>query len=194
MTSLPQYTVWQGILTSVRVAMRALEEARATALRPGRIPRVTEWQDGVHYEGAVVAHLGETWQARRDTGRPPPHDDWICLAARGLEGASPAYKGAWKAATAYQAHDVAMVDGSSFVALRDAPGPCPGDGWRLLAGRGKSGPPGPPGASGERGWPGLPGNSPVSLSLDDDGLLTMTMSDGTRLTCDFYPVLSRIAR
>jgi Collagen triple helix repeat (20 copies) len=103
-------------------------------------------------------------------------------------------KGAWKPASAYEALDVVMLDGSSFIALHDAPGACPGDGWRLLASRGKSGPPGSAGPIGERGYPGPPGAAPVSLEVDDNGLLTQRLSDGTTLTCDFYPVLARMAR
>jgi hypothetical protein len=112
----------------------------------------------------------------------------------GSDGRTLAPKGAWKAAGAYEALDVVMLDGSSFIALHDAPGACPGDGWRLLAGRGKSGPPGPTGPIGERGYPGPPGAAPVSLEVDDNGLLTQRLSDGTILTCDFYPVLARMAR
>jgi hypothetical protein len=34
----------------------------------------------------------------------------------------------------------------------------------------------------------------VALELDGEGLLTLRLSDGSALTCDFYPVLSRVAR
>jgi hypothetical protein len=112
----------------------------------------------------------------------------------GSDGRTLMPKGAWKPASAYEALDVVMLDGSSFIALHDAPGACPGDGWRLLAGRGKSGPPGATGPIGERGYPGPPGAAPVSLEVDDNGLLTQRLSDGTILTCDFYPVLARMAR
>lgn len=188
----PRYTLWQAIAAAIGLSTRAIEEARAAANKPGLVPRIIEWRAGVHYEGAAVTHARATWQAVRDTGSEPPGDDWRLLAAPGSDGRTPSFRGAWKAAGAYQALDVAMVDGSSFIALRDAPGPCPGDGWRLLAGRGKSGPPGPPGAQGERGWPGPPGASVASLAVDADGLLTLRMSDGTALTADFYPVLARL--
>jgi hypothetical protein len=52
-----------------------------------------------------------------------------------------------------------MVDGSSFVALKDHPGPCPGDDWQLLASRGSRGHQGP---SGERGLPGPRGDAGAS--------------------------------
>jgi hypothetical protein len=47
-----------------------------------------------------------------------------------------------------------MVNGSSFVALKDAPGPCPGSDWHLLASRGSRGSRGPVGLGGARGEPG----------------------------------------
>jgi hypothetical protein len=43
-----------------------------------------------------------------------------------------------------------LVGGSSFVALRDNPGPCPGRGWTLLAAADKDGATGPRGERGER--------------------------------------------
>lgn len=42
----------------------------------------------------------------------------------------------------YSALDVVALDGGSFAARRDNPGPCPGDGWQLLVQRGKPGKPG----------------------------------------------------
>ena len=49
-----------------------------------------------------------------------------------------------------------MVDGSSFVALKDHPGPCPGADWQLLASRGSRG---DRGLKGERGLPGPKGDA-----------------------------------
>jgi hypothetical protein len=51
-------------------------------------------------------------------------------------------RGTYSMAASYRAGDVAMLNGSSFVARRDNPGACPGDGWQLLAMRGKTGRPG----------------------------------------------------
>src|SRR5205823_2053283 len=63
-------------------------------------------------------------------------------------------RGTFDATADYRAFDVVMLGGSSFVALRDAPGDCPGPGWQLLAScgrRGERGVAGPRGARGERG-------------------------------------------
>jgi hypothetical protein len=47
--------------------------------------------------------------------------------------------GPFDAKAFYSKHEVAMVNGSSFIATKDAPGPCPGNGWRLLASAGSRG-------------------------------------------------------
>jgi hypothetical protein len=44
-----------------------------------------------------------------------------------------------------------LVNGSSFVALRDSPGTCPGSGWQLMAASGRDGKDGQRGPRGERG-------------------------------------------
>lgn len=190
----PRYTMWQAIAAAIRLATRAIEEARAAAQKPARVPRVAEWQAGVHYEGAAVTHAGSSWQAVRDTGTEPPGEDWLCLAERGTDARTPALRGAWKVEGAYQRLDVVISGGSSFIALCDAPGACPGDDWQMIARSGRAGPPGPPGPPGERGWPGPPGVSATAFDVDADGLLTLRLSDGSALTCDLYPVLARIAR
>jgi hypothetical protein len=52
--------------------------------------------------------------------------------------------------------DVVACGGSSFIALKDSPGPCPSSGdWQLLAGRGSRG---PTGSRGERGFAGPKGD------------------------------------
>ena len=161
---------------------------------PGKLAAVSAWRAGVWYSGDVVTHGGSTWQALRDTGQPPPAEDWLMLAAAGRDGRSLAFRGTWKAGRDYGYLDVVAHDGGSWVALQDAPGPCPGDGWQLVASRGKAGPLGPRGADGERGYPGPPGPAPQGFSVDEAGLLTLTLSDGSALTADLYPLLIRAPR
>ncbi len=127
--------------------LRHVEEAVAAAIPPkeelrgpaGRLPAVKAWVDGVHYEGDVVAHKGALYQASADTGREPPHADWVCLAERGGDGRSVDVRGTYEEGGEYRHLDIVALNGGSFIAKRDAPGPCPGDGWQLLAGRGKPG-------------------------------------------------------
>jgi hypothetical protein len=160
---------------------------------PGLLPIVKEWSDRVHYAGEVVTFFGATWQAMRDTGRTPLDvDDWICIAAAGCNGAdggTPNPRGLWSAGEPYRRLDVVMVNGSSFVAAIDDPGPCPGDGWRLLAARGRSGKPGEPGRAATA--------SPIAvvgLAVDGEGLLTLINGDGSTVTCDLFPVLDKVRR
>jgi hypothetical protein len=125
---------------------------------PGKLPRVKSWKpETVHYAGDVVAYDGGTFQARRDTGQPPSHADWICLATAGRDGKSLVVRGTFDPDAVYRRLDVVALNGGSFVALRDAPGPCPGPGWQLLTSPGKRGPAGQSGEKGERGERGPPG-------------------------------------
>ncbi len=195
----PRYSLWQTVHVALRLAMRAIEEVRAAKPGPrgetgppGKFAALKAWAGGVHYEASLVTHHGASWCAMRDTAEEPPHADWLCIAERGTDGRTPAFRGAWKAAQAYEALDVVMCDGSSFIALYEAPGACPGDGWRLLAARGKSGPPGAAGPIGERGYPGPPGAAPVALEIDGEGLLTLRLSDGGSIGCDLYPILAKL--
>lgn len=186
-----------GKSVTVDECLPAIEEAllQAVAALPaakdgkdGMLPVVREWSDQVHYKTHVVAHAGSTYQALRDTAKAPPHDDWICLARAGADGLSFSIKGTWDATGGYQKLDVVTLNGASFAARNDLPGPCPGEGWQLIAMQGKQGKPGPA-LKGDRG---LPGPMIQSMSVDDDGMLSVKNSDGSVVTCDLYPLLSRI--
>jgi hypothetical protein len=129
---------------------------------PALFPETRVWSpDAVSYRGDVVTHAGGTWQARKDTGKEPPHPDWIPLAVPGRDGRdgrdaiSPTVRGTWRPDASYQALNVVAFNKGSFIAKYDNPGTCPGDGWQLLVSavkgerglrgdRGPSGPPGPP--------------------------------------------------
>jgi hypothetical protein len=60
-------------------------------------------------------------------------------------------RGTFDQSASYHRLDVVALNGGSFIALKDAPGPCPGSGWQLLASQGKRG------AAGEKGERGLIG-------------------------------------
>jgi len=164
----------------------------------GFLSEVRAWEDRIHYAGAVVAHDGGSWQAVRDTGKAPPHDDWICIAARGADGRdghdgrSLVPRGTWREGESYKALEFVAFNGASFVAKRDEPGPCPGDGWQLLSGVGKRGDRGERGERGLKGDRGEPGASVIAIDVDGDGLLTLTNADGSTVQCDLYPLLSKL--
>ena len=166
----------------------------------GKLPIVREWEDRVHYEGDVVAHDGSVWQASKDTGKAPGSEDWRCLIRRGTDGAdgkngtdgrSFALRGTWLDISEYRHLDVVTLNGAAFAAKRDNPGTCPGEGWQMIAMQGKRGQTGDkaPGIKGDRGEPGQP---VVAATVDDEGLLTLTNGDGSTVTCDLYPLLSKL--
>jgi hypothetical protein len=125
---------------------------------PGQLPAAREWEpDTIHYAGAVVTHAGATWQARRDTAQAPGYADWACLARPGRDAAMPNVRGTWSEGETYAVLDIVALGGSSFIARRDQPGRCPGEGWQLIASAGKPGIKGPKGETGERGEPGARG-------------------------------------
>lgn len=85
--------------------------------------------------------------------------------------------GKWKADGTYRAMDVVAFNGSEWRAIRDDPGPLPGDGWMLGA---KGGTKGAPGERGERGPAGPQGPAGVGIrELDfDNGHLIVRLTDG----------------
>ena len=135
----------------------------------------------VHYRGDIVTHRGSTYQARCDTAREPPHEDWICVAHAGVDGKdgrdgrSLEVRGLFSDKETYKALDIVALNGGSFIAKKDNPGPCPGAGWQLIASQGKRG------DKGERGLQGIPG-VPVVIQkwrLDRDNYIAVpVMSDG----------------
>jgi hypothetical protein len=148
----------------------------------GKLPLAKLWKpETVYYEGDVVACDGGTFQARRDTGQPPSHADWLCLATAGRDGNSITMRGTFDQSASYRRLDVVAFNGGSFVALKDAPGPCPGSGWQLLASQGKRGVAGEKGERGERGPRGESGATIRDWKIDRAHYVaTPVMSDVAR--------------
>ncbi len=161
---------------------------------PGKLPLVGPWVDRVHRESDVVTHDGGVFQALRDTGKAPPHDDWRCIVPAARAGRSFNLRATWSPEESYRHLDVVVLDGGAFAARRDDPGPCPGDGWQLIVARGKPGRPGDRGPQGERGDRGEPGPAVTSFELDHTGMVTLTNADGSTVEQDIAPVLSRLSR
>jgi hypothetical protein len=134
---------------------------------PGKLPIVKLWTpETVYYAGDVVAYDGGTFQAQRDTGQPPSHAHWICLATAGRDGKTIAVRGTFNETAEYHRLDVVALNGGSFIALKDAPGPCPGPGWQLIASQGKRGAAGEKGPPGPRGDAGASGATIVGWKID----------------------------
>jgi hypothetical protein len=130
------------------------------------LPRVKIWrEDTVSYEGDCVAFNGALFQAQCDTGKSPLFSKhWMCLATAGADGKPIRHRGEFQADVGYCEHDAVLVDDSSFVALRDDPGPCPGRGWHLLAAAGRDGKQGATGPQGERGLIGPRGEPAPTIT------------------------------
>jgi hypothetical protein len=156
-------------------------EARIARLEQSVADRLAAVRDGADGKDGERGEPGER-------GLPGDKGEPGCA---GRDGRSFAIRGTWLESETYCELDVVALNGASFGARRDDPGPCPGDGWQLIAAQGKRGNAGERGASvkGERGPPGVP---PASIAVDDDGMLTLTNADGSRVTCDLYPLLSRL--
>jgi collagen triple helix repeat protein len=162
---------------------------------PGKLPVVRSWADQIHYEGDVVTFDGGTWQAGCDTGRAPPHEDWVPLARAGRDGkdgASFKICGTWDQNKQYNALNVVILNGGAFVAKADHPGSCPGPDWQIMASQGKQGKPGERGPAGPKGERGEPAAEVIGMELDNTGMLTLLRSDGKIISCDFSPLLSRM--
>jgi hypothetical protein len=147
---------------------------------PAKFQTIRAWRpDTIYHEGAIVAFAGGTWQAQRDTARVPGSQDWVCLASAGH---SFTVRGTFNETAEYHLLDVVALNGGSFVALKDAPGPCPGSGWQLLASQGKrgaAGEKGERGAQGPQGNPGLSGATIRDWKIDREKYAaTPLMSDG----------------
>jgi hypothetical protein len=155
---------------------------------PGKLPLVKAYRpDEVHYAGEVVVYEGCAYQAQRDTARAPSHDrDWVCIAVagrNGVDGRSPTVRGTFDPNVSYKKLDIVALNKGSFITRRDDPGPCPGNGWQLIAAHGAPGDKGPPGPRGERGAQGAkgePGASIVDWQIDRPNYQAIpVMSDGT---------------
>ena len=125
--------------SAVSRARKASRGERGETGPIGLLPVVKLWQpDTVFYRGDVVAHDGGTFQAQRDTGQPPEHADWLCLAVAGRDGVTPEVRGTFAADGVYKRLDIVAFNGGSFIARRDNPGECPGPGWQLLTKQGRA--------------------------------------------------------
>jgi hypothetical protein len=106
----------------------------------------------------------------------------VLIACGGRDAITPQVLGTYNEDTEYHRLDIVALNGSSFIAKRDDPGPCPGEGWQLLASAGRTGGRGERGPAGldGRGIKGEPGTSIVGWDVDQ-GSYTATprMSDGT---------------
>jgi hypothetical protein len=128
------------LLSRIVELERRLDDFKRIANQPGtqgppgtgKLPIAKEYVAGrVHYESDVVTHVGALWQAQCDTVHSPPHDDWTLLARPGRDATMPTVCGTYDTCGKYKKLDIVVSDGAAFIAKRDNPGICPGDGWQI---------------------------------------------------------------
>lgn len=154
--------------------------------KDGAVSRVETWDRERYYsKGAVVTHNAGAWQASLNTDDEPGHSDaWLCLMSgiealtvddegvikarwtdgrvedlgciRGPKGESWKSVGTYDPDGWYATNDVVILRGTSYVALSDTPGTCPGKGWQMVA-QAQRGPAGKPGKNGTDGAQGQQG-------------------------------------
>src|SRR6516165_2485544 len=152
---------------------------------PGKLEIVKDHIKGqVYYQrDLVIAGDGALYQAERDTAATPPDTDWRCITRAGRDGkdALMRIEGTYDPAAKYRWLSIVTLNGSSFVAHDDDPGPCPGDGWQLIASAGRRGQQGPQGERGERGLMGPPAIVPriASTNIDAGYNLNLIYTDGS---------------
>jgi hypothetical protein len=152
---------------------------------PGAFPEPRAWTEGaVHYECQLVTHRGSTWYARRDTASCPPGEDWLLVAAAGVDAPVGEVCGLHDPARVYRKFDLVVRDGAEWRAKHDNPGALPGAGWALSAEQGKRGKPGEKGDRGEKGdhGPVGPAGKSAPTIVDwaiEDYRAAPIMSDGS---------------
>jgi hypothetical protein len=184
----------ESTISDVRLALREdILEAVTGKLREDRLDLDEALFAASKRFGRLSVAIEERLAEMRD-GEPGPPGERGEPGPEGRAGLSFTIRGTWIEINEYRALDVVALGGASFAARHDDPGPCPGDGWQLIAAQGKrgnAGERGSPGVKGDRGEPGLP---VVAMSINDEGMLTLVNGDGSTVACDLYPLLTKVAR
>jgi hypothetical protein len=149
---------------------------------PGKLEIVKDHVENrvYHERDLVVAGDGALYQVDCDTAATPPHADWRCITRAGRDGHDAlnfSIEGTHDPAKKYRRLSIVTLNGSSFVARHDDPGPCPGDGWQLLASASRRGQQGLKGERGERGSTGplaIAPRMPAAKSMPDTISISFT--------------------
>jgi hypothetical protein len=138
--------------------------------------------------GEVIATLSDDLHRQIEKGIIE-----LRLAARvqdGADGRSFRIRSTFNPRERYKALDVVALNGASFVAQQDDPGPCPGDNWQLLCSQGKKG---QAGADGRNGRDGRDAPRITDWVVNRETYSAIpVMSDGSRgATLNLHPLFER---
>ena len=161
-------------------------------------------------EGDLGAWRGGIWYASKDTSLTPDDDTSWRLCLNGIAGSTFRYEedgsagtlaiilsdgrkvehifclspvrllGAWQEGEEYSLNDEVAFNGCTWRAMRGTMSQPPGEDWRLVSQRGKSGPRGELGPPGPSGPAGPPGAGIKNVEFVDGGFL-ITLTDGNTL-------------
>jgi hypothetical protein len=137
----------------------------------------------VHYRGEIACYQGSTYQAKRDTGRPPDDlEHWVVLAKCGADGRAMRWRGKYATNAPYMRNDVVEFDGSCYVAIKNGAVGIPSyasSDWNLMARAGQRGKQGATGPRGERGVRGERASTPnISFHVDPERYRAIVFVDG----------------
>ncbi len=164
----------------------ALESREPAQGEPG-----TDGRDGKDADPEDIVRA-VTVEVEKAVGALPAPKDGVDGQA-GADAYPGEARGLYDAAAEYRARDVVAHNSSAWMAKRDEPGELPGDGWMLLAGRGKRGEAGERGERGVEGKAGKDGAQPVALKLDEEKMqFVMVLDSGEVLEADFAPVMRAV--
>lgn len=147
--------------------------------------------------GAVVGKDGQTGEKGAD-GLPGEKGESGKDGENGRDAPVPVHRGTYDAAVEYRHLNITMHNGSSWLALKDDPGPLElpdgkiGEGWRLMAQRGGRGKPGERGDPGREGLPGKEGKAGVAV-VDfkvnaEDFTISLSLNDGREIVRSARPL------
>jgi hypothetical protein len=172
----------------------------------GKLTKVKAWAEGVYYEGDVVVHGGGSYQANRDTAKPPGHSDWTVLAAPGFDGKDGRHgvdgkdglsfrvRDTYDPKEKYQALDIVTLNSTWFISKKNDPGPCPGPDWKAgpVGKKGDRGDKGDRGFAGIKGEQGDVGREIIEFILDRSNYSeTIVLSDGSKITRSLRPLFEQ---
>ena len=162
-TPATQYTLVEAIGVCLAVCERTLAEVRTLARIPGPPgPQGLPGPQGPQGETGPPGPVG----APGERGLPGP---------AGRNARQWRHRRYYDQKQVYAEGDVVAHDGGSWLALQDAPGPLPGDGWAQLTMKGQRG---KPGDRGERGLPGPEGRGILDVFVNEtEDALVVEFSD-----------------